>query len=277
MNRFDASRIAPGADVTANAAVFRETGLLSPLPLLGSDEVQPVMEVLDTLTRSRGGTLPPILRAKPHLLIPELWRLVTHPVVVSQVGAILGEDLLCFGSSLIWKPAAKELHVSWHQDATHWGLSRPDAVTVWLALTPSTRENGCVLAVPESHGTQLGHDHPEDENNMLGRKEVVRCNIDKRDVFAIELEPGQASIHHALLLHGSELNHSNQDRIGFAMRYIAADNRQQNGVQGTATLVSGRNHGHYDPEQEPGSLMDPAAMRRHAHVLRMGKKIIFGS
>ena len=32
--------------------------------------------------------------------------------------------------------------MSWHQDATYWGLSEPDVVTAWVAFTESTPANG---------------------------------------------------------------------------------------------------------------------------------------
>lgn len=277
MSQIDPSDIHPGRDLAANADLFRHMGVISPVPLLSASQVQRVLDTLDGLTRTRGGDLPPMLRAKPHLLVPQLWDLVTHPTVVAQVAAILGPDVLCFGSSLIWKPPARSLHVSWHQDATHWGLSRPDAVTVWLALTPSTRESGCVLVIPRSHDQVVAHDHPDDPDNMLGRKEVARTEVQDTDTIALELTPGEASMHHALILHGSGRNTTQHDRIGFAMRYIATGNGQASGTRGTATLVAGRDHGAYDLEQNPEGLMHPAAMRRHAQVLRAGHKIIFGS
>ena len=277
MPKFDRAALRPAGPPAADAARFREHGVISPLKVLETSAVDEIRELLGHLTRNRAGELPPVLRAKPHLLVPQLWDLVVHPAVLAPVTAILGPDVLCFGTSLIWKPVARELQVSWHQDATHWGLSRPDAVTAWLALTPSTIESGCVLVAPGTHREAVDHDHPDDPTNMLGRKEVARAVLRDEDIVPLELNPGEMSIHHALVLHGSGQNRAGHDRIGFAMRYIAADNAQAGGRTGTATLVAGRDHGAYELEVEPEGLMHPAAMRRHTNVLRQGHRIIYGT
>ncbi len=275
MNRPDLS---PGGTYAEDAQRFRETGVISPYQVLSPPEVAQITSLLTDLTARRGGDLPPLLRApKPHLLVPQLWDLVIHPAVLGPVCAFLGPNVLCFGTSLIWKPAASDLHVSWHQDATHWGLQRPDAVTAWLALTPSTLESGCVLVAPGTHHATVEHDHPDDPLNMLGRKEVVRAEIAEDQIVPLELRPGEMSVHHALVLHGSAPNQADWSRIGFAMRFIAADNAQTDGRGGSATLVAGQNQGVYELEQPPEGLMHPDAMRRHAAVLRLGQKIIYRS
>jgi len=272
----DPTTIAPTGSADGDAARFRDTGVLSPFPVIDAAQVAHVLSVLEGLIRVRGA-LPPMLRAKPHLLVPELWDLVQHPAVVGPVTALLGPDVMCFGTSLIWKPAAADLHVSWHQDATHWGLERPEAVTAWLALTPSTRDSGCVLVAPGTQKDVVTHDHPDDPANMLGRKEVSRITPSEAQTLALELAPGEMSIHHALVLHGSAQNRAGWDRIGFAMRFIPADNAQTGGRSATATPVAGIDHGAYEPEVAPEGLLHPAAMRRHAHVLRLGHQIIYGS
>ncbi|MCA0920131.1 AMP-binding protein [Pseudooceanicola nanhaiensis] len=264
------------ARVSPDPESFAEAGVISPLTVMTPEATDEVLGVVQRLARLRG-ELPPVLRAKPHLLVPELWDLVHAPAVVDPVRRILGPDVLCFGTSMIWKPSARDLHVSWHQDSTHWGLETPEAVTAWLALTPSTRANGCVLVAPGTHRSVVPHDHPEDALNMLGRKEVARAEIAPEQTVALELAPGQMSIHHSLVLHGSEPNRSGGDRIGFAMRFIPAGNGQRDGRRGTATLVCGKSHDRYELEVGPEKLMAPEALRRHAHILRRGHEIIYGS
>ncbi|MGR9073469.1 MAG: phytanoyl-CoA dioxygenase family protein [Gammaproteobacteria bacterium] len=259
----------------AEVEKFSRDGILFPCSVLSGYEVGPILEEWLSLEAKHGGSVQPILKAKPHLLVPSLWDLVMDPRIVERVQAILGENLLCFGTSMISKAPADGTHVSWHQDATHWGLRDARAVTAWLALTPSTRENGCVCAIPGTHKSVVPHDHPGDPANLLGRKEVARFEIDPERIVPMLLEEGQLSLHHPLVIHGSEPNRSDSRRIGFAIRYIASDNGQTGGRRGTATLVSGEHYGYYDLEQKPERLMGREAMLRHRDVLRAGINIIF--
>lgn len=256
-------------------ASYRRDGLLFPIPILSRAEVTQLLGLLERLERPRGGRLPPMLKAKPHLLVPELWDLVMDPRIVEPVKALLGPDLLCFGTSFISKNSGDGTHVSWHQDATHWGLQEPRAITAWLALTPSTHENGCVQVLPGSHGEAIPHDHPDDPLNLLGRKELARLEIDESQIVEMELRPGEMSLHDALVVHGSQPNDSGSRRTGFAIRYIPAGDGQRDGRRGTATLVAGKDHGLYDLEERPSDLMDRAAMLRYRGVLRAGAGIIF--
>ena len=54
-------------------------------------------------------------------------------------------------SSVWYKAPGDERYVSWHQDSAYNGLKPHDAVTLWLALTPSTLESGCTKAIPGTH------------------------------------------------------------------------------------------------------------------------------
>src|SRR5947209_10160766 len=67
---------------------------------------------------------------------------------------LLGPDILCWGSGFFIKNPHDAARVTWHQDSTYWGLSKPDIVTAWVALTFSTRENGCMHVIPGTHRLQ---------------------------------------------------------------------------------------------------------------------------
>ena len=107
------------------------------------------------------------------------------------------------------------------QDGAYWGLSSHDVVTAWLALTPSTRQSGCMQVVPGTHHEQVRHEDKFDETNMLSRGQEIAVTVDPATVIDVELAPGEMSLHHVLLFHGSERNRAEHPRIGFAIRYVA--------------------------------------------------------
>ena len=55
----------------------------------------------------------------------------------------------------------------------------------------------------------------------------------------LELEPGEMSLHHVNIVHGSKPNKSNVDRIGFAIRVYFY--RGQTNIEKCACHVSQRN------------------------------------
>ncbi|SHI43762.1 Phytanoyl-CoA dioxygenase (PhyH) [Roseomonas rosea] len=253
---------------------FRRDGVVFPLRVLEEAEAAGLHARLEELEGARAGRLPPAANAKPHLLLPWLWDLVHDPRIVGPVEDILGPDLLCWGTSFISKRADDGRYVSWHQDATHWDLSSPEAVTAWIALTPSTPETGCVRMLPGTHAEQLPHGHTQDAANMLGRREHVMRPIDEDRAIDVVLAPGEMSIHHALVIHGSAPNQGQTRRTGFAIRYIPASTRQ-NRRRNSATHVRGKDFGHFDPELAPEGDFHPDAVARHRAVLRRGMEVIF--
>jgi non-heme Fe2+,alpha-ketoglutarate-dependent halogenase len=250
---------------TAQVDRYREEGYLSPNNALSQEEVG---KYQDWLTRIENGQpLAKAYRQKSHLLFPAMAELVRHPRILDAVESILGPDLLCWTTTFFIKEARDSGFVSWHQDATYWGLSEPEVVTAWVALTPSHHENGCVKVVPGTHKKQVAHLDTHHSNNLLTRGQEVAVTVDENQAVEMPLEPGQFSLHHTLLFHSSEPNPSPLRRIGLAIRYIPTRIKQTAGIRDGATLVRGvDSFGHFDHEQAPVSDLDNDAVRHHAEM-----------
>lgn len=261
---------AHGLDLASTEA-FRRDGVLSPVAVLSASEAAGLRTRVETLEARSHGRLSGLVRAKPHLLLPFLWNVVHEPRIVDAVESLLGPDLYCIGSSMIDKPVGSDGYVAWHQDATFWGLSRPEGATAWLALTPSGPESGCMEVVPGSHSRQLDHFDTEDPHNMLGAREAVRQHVDDSATRPLVLEPGQMSLHHPLVLHGSARNGTADRRLGFVIRYVSAAVRQ---AGGTVTLVRGRNLSQMPLEVAPEAELHPAALARHGEIIRRCSGVI---
>src|SRR5829696_4486759 len=169
--------------------------------------------------------------------------------------------------------APMALNVSIH---TYWGLSSHDVVTAWLALTPSTRQSGCMQVVPGTHHEQVRHEDKFDETNMLSRGQEIAVTVDPATVIDVELAPGEMSLHHVLLFHGSERNRAEHPRIGFAIRYVATHVRQRSPIRESATLVRGTDtYGHFEPESPPEADMHPDAVARHGAIIDRQLRILY--
>ena len=57
-----------------------------------------------------------------------------------------------------------------------------------------------------THREQVKHADTFDANNLLTRGQEIAVEVDESKAVHAELNPGQASLHHVLLFHGSEPN-----------------------------------------------------------------------
>lgn len=254
---------------------FSRDGFLFPIKVLEPREAGDCLARLEAMESRRTGRLSPLFNAKPHLLVPWLWDLVHDPRIVDRVEALLGPDILCLGTSFISKSPGDSRYVAWHQDITYWGLTSADAVTAWLALTPSVPESGCVRAVPGTHRQCFAHTDSGDSANLLGRREKMIEKVEGSEAIDFVLAPGEMSLHHCLAVHGSAPNHSQLRRVGFAIRYIPGANTLRTGARNSATLVRGRNLGNFSLEKAPEGEFHPAAVARHSGIVRDGMRIVF--
>ena len=256
---------------------YRTRGILFPTPALSADEAQALLQRLESVERHEGGKLSRRTNHKPHLLLRWLNDLIRDNRIVDPVADLLGPDVFCWATDFFIKNPGDPRRVTWHQDSTYWGLSSPDVVAAWVAFTPSTVESGCMRVVPGSHlKNQLPHRDTFDTDNLLSRGQEVAVEVDERHAVDVLLNPGQMSLHHVRLVHGSEPNRARHRRIGFAIRYVPTYVRQLSGQRDSATLVRGHDaYGHFIHEPVPTADFDPAAVAFHAEAYEAQMEILY--
>ena len=255
-------------------ARFESDGVVFPLPVFGAGEIGGHYAALKVLEQARAGRLSPLLNFKPYLLIPWLWDMIHDERILDAVEPLIGTDIICWEASFFSKEPNDAAFVRWHQDATYWGLSENIGVTAWIAFTPSTRENGCMRIIKGSHAQALAHATGDDAANMLPFREEVESAVDESGAIDIVLAPGEMSLHHPMVVHGSAPNTSQHRRLGLAIRYISAGVRQRAEMRGTAVLVRGQDRGHFDLEQRPSGTLENQDRSRHAELFRRWMKIV---
>jgi non-heme Fe2+,alpha-ketoglutarate-dependent halogenase len=115
--------------------------------------------------------------------------------------------------------------------------------------------------VPRSHLHIVPHAEKVNADNMLSRGQEIAVEVDEADTVDDILAPGQFSLHHEQLIHGSNRNTGSERRIGLAIRYLRPTARQVVEDKDTATLVRGVDpHGNFEPERRPAHDMEPAAV-----------------
>jgi non-heme Fe2+,alpha-ketoglutarate-dependent halogenase len=255
---------------------FQRDGYLAPIRVMSEEDAAAVRARLEAHERQTGGPLRGDLRHKSHLLFTWLADLVRKDTIIDAIEDLYGPNLLCWTSNFFIKEARNPAFVSWHQDSTYWGLSKPDVVTAWVALSPSNEANGAMEVIPGTHMMdQIPHRDTFDKNNLLTRGQEVAVEVDQSKAVRLDLRPGEISLHHVRIVHGSPPNPSNDRRIGFAIRYIPTDVRQIEG-EDSATLVRGVDeYRTFEHEPRPTRDLDPAFVALHKKITERNAKILY--
>jgi non-haem Fe2+, alpha-ketoglutarate-dependent halogenase len=257
-------------------AQYRRDGFYFPVPALSRSEARGYRDKLEAHERVLGGPIASNMRHKVHLLFTWANELANHPAILDAIEDVIGPDILCWNTTFFIKEAHSPSFVSWHQDATYWGLSTEDVITAWVAFADAPIESGAMKFWPGSHlRKQLEHRDTFDQNNLLSRGQEIAVDVPEGEGVDVVLKAGEMSLHHVLLAHGSGPNTTGDRRIGLAIRYIPPHVRQLK-VRDSAMLVRGRDrHGHFDLEQGPTADLDAAALAAHADAVDRQVKALY--
>ena len=160
----------------------------------------------------------------PHFRDPRLLEFLLSDEVLDLVEPLVGPDIALWTSHFISKEPFTGRATPWHEDSAFWNgrLSEYDRiVTVWLALGPSNRENGCMRVIPGTHENGgFSEYRPTDMTTQTFHAEIV--TVDEEQAVYFELERGECSLHDGRIVHGATANTSPVRRTGYTMRYFPA-------------------------------------------------------
>ena len=214
---------------------YKDEGFVSPINIFSKEKAKEIRNEIELIENKIPGELEKSGRYNAHLISPLLDEVTHNSKILDAVQSLIGENILVCGTTLFIKNPNEQGFVSYHQDAKYIGLEPHNWVTAWVAITDSNEKNGCMRMWSGSHKDKLKeHDQKFNEGNLLTRGQTVN-NIPKEKTIPLILEAGQMSLHHPTVVHGSELNKSNDRRIGFVIQsYIGTNVKQvlgKNGVQ----------------------------------------------
>jgi non-heme Fe2+,alpha-ketoglutarate-dependent halogenase len=250
----------------ADIARYRRDGFLCPIDAFSAEAARGFRDRLEEFEQRDGRQFGKGHNFKPHLLFPWVDALVRHPAVLDPVEDIIGPDIRLFHFTIWPKSPGDPAYVSWHQDATYFGLEPAVHITAWVALTDVPVESGAVEVVPGSHNRgQMHHGQFADDSNLLSRGQTLTADFDRGRTAFLTLKPGQMSLHHTHLIHRSGPNLSRNRRIGFGISYIPTSATCRASVRQSAALVRGTDrYGNFDDEPRPQADCGPAEQAAHA-------------
>ena len=156
---------------------------------------------------------------------PAVFDMATHPRILDIVETLIGPELTSNPIQHVRiKPPERNVakdeiraHIvstDWHQDqgVTLESADKTEMITVWLAITDATVENGC-LQVKPGRGTEL---LPHCSLKQTGIRERY---LPQQEAVPCPVKAGGAVIFHPLTPHASLSNRSDGYRWSFDLRY----------------------------------------------------------
>lgn len=105
-----------------------------------------------------------------------------------------------------------------HQDAYYWNVKNDEGLTLWVALTPSNKNNGSVFYFDKSHKYGV---FKHKSSFVKGSSQKIH-NLEKLKKYiksTPNVKAGDIIVHNSLVVHGSFKNLSKQKRIGWTFCY----------------------------------------------------------
>src|SRR4051812_28872863 len=197
---------------------FEREGFVIVRGFLPADELAELRRNLDRYIGEVAPTLPETEafyedRGRPETLMqmqrmdrdPYFAAYANSPRWVTLAETLLGEPAAADPPEWFDKPPGSTRVTPPHQDNYYFCLTPPKVLTIWLALDTVDAENGCLRYVVGSH---LGGYRKHARSEILGFSQGIidYAPGDFTRERAIQLQPGDAVVHHGMLIHRADAN-----------------------------------------------------------------------
>ena len=157
----------------------------------------------------------------------DLWGAIARSErIVNAMEQLLDDEVYHYHSKMSIKAPRTGGAWSWHQDYGYWyqnGCLFPDMASVFIAVDPNTRANGCLQVLKGSH--QLGRvEHGRFGDQTGADPERVEQALKVMELVYVEIDPGDALFFHSNTLHRSDQNTSDEPRWSLLCCYNSKHN-----------------------------------------------------
>jgi phytanoyl-CoA hydroxylase len=160
-----------------------------------------------------------------------------NPDLVAGLRQLLKEDVvltLAHHNCVMTKHPDFGTATGWHRDIRYWSYTRPDLISVWLALGHEEADNGALKFIPGSHRIPLAPGQM-DALDFL-RPEVPENQALFAKGVAPVLERGDVVLFHSKLFHAAGRNESGEMKASVVFAYRGKSNAP---VPGTKSATAG--------------------------------------
>lgn len=176
--------------------------------------------------------------------------LSVHPRILAICADLVGPDVRLYWDQAVYKKPEKPRRFPWHQDNGYTFVDPQQYLTIWLALTDATVDNGCPQVAPGLHllGT-IRHRYVD----PLG----FECLEEVPDPAVAEVPKGGAVVFSSLTPHLTGPNMTDSIRKAYILQYAPTG----------ACVLQG------DPREEPAGRVPCDEPTRQYEVLRAGRPV----
>lgn len=196
-------------------------------------EGQPIFQEFDI-------SLPPGLTKETPIHTGEaVLDLLRHPQVLDAVECFIGPEITCNPVQHVRiKPPERlipesmsnglVLFTDWHQDVgvVNASADATEMLSVWIAVTDATPENGCMVFIPGSHkgdialhcSTQTSRE-PQGKSGFIRRMVIPKAHRGPNEPVPVPINSGDAILFHRRTIHRSLPNKSDGLRWSLDLRY----------------------------------------------------------
>ena len=204
---------------------FQQEGYTGPVPLLTLEEVVAERRAFfGAIGQSEEAPGPTEERPGGfNLRYRWAYELATHEKILDHVERLLGPDIVLWAMVFWYKEPHNSKYIPWHQDATYWPIEPRINLTVWVALGPTFRENGCLRLIPGSHKKWLDDQYQPLDQASAFSEGLTADQVDESKALDLEMAPGEGVFFTEATLHGSDANLSDVPRVAFALRFTTPE------------------------------------------------------
>lgn len=206
----------------AQVAAFERDGFLIGLPALSAAQAAALRRHLGQRPAAER-----LLRA-----------LAGHPAVVAAAQGLLGPDVLLRNIDVFIKGPRSGQSTDWHVDTDTPPAPAAALLNVWIALTDSTPEGGCLEYLPGHHRRPLPEE-PQSRADLTLSAQARMALALPAGAVAGPLSVGQMALHAARTPHRSGPNRTDTPRIGAVLRLLSARASPEAAGCGQAVLLVG--------------------------------------
>ncbi|KAJ0171953.1 hypothetical protein K1T71_012716 [Dendrolimus kikuchii] len=148
-----------------------------------------------------------------------------NPRLLDIVSQIIDDEITALNGMVINKPPGTGRHRT-HQDLIYLPIRPANKIlTVWTAIDPATKDNGCIYLLPGSHKAELLYNHTDEDD----KTKLMFHGIKNEDYIApkdkwvyVEMEPGDTIIFNPYLVHGTGANNTQHYRKAISCHYVSS-------------------------------------------------------
>ena len=148
-----------------------------------------------------------------------LTNLAKNPNIKKFIEIVLSKNVYMRNLEFFLKPKKTGMASPLHQDNFFWNIVDSKAINVWFALSDANKKNGGIFYLKESHKIGLIKHVPSYMKGTSQKIPLYKIKKNKLKKFYPNLKKGDCVMHHCEVIHGSDRNLSNKDRIGIAISY----------------------------------------------------------